>query len=650
MFLRALVCETAAVLLCAAPIFGAPTGNELLNALRDGDVSLVRRLVSTGAPVNAVDEFGSSALMYAALYSNSGTVRLLLARGADPNHSDEAGATALMWAAADETKVRLLVKRGARINVSSPLTGRTPLLIAAGRPGAAAAVRFLLEKGADPKARDHKGDTTLLRATYSGDFSIFRLLADRGVDVNAHGDFKLTALMEAVIQGNRQMAEWLLAHGADVRARDQDGFTVLSTAISFADPGIFRFLIGKGADPSVRSSTGVDLLMAASASDTATPEIIRDLRTLRVDPRIGAANLHTQHGYGSESERPLDWASRHGDTPVTRLLSEWTGVPPPRERPDEKPLLRAKTPQAAIGKALPLLYAGDSEIFKRGGCVTCHHNVLPALAYSQARAAGIVVDEDKVKRNHLQLLAFAKPLEAFFLQDMRGPNGDITATYLLAGFEASGHRRDRSTDALIHHLAGTQAVDGSWRVRTDRPPIESGRVSTTALSIRALRTYAIPGRKEEFEIRVRRAAKWLGEYRARTGEEKAMRLAGLAWAGAPLDLIREAAAQLASAQREDGGWAQLESLPSDAYATGQSLYALQTAGRLTSEVLERGVRFLLDAQLADGSWHVPSRSYPIQSNYFDTGFPHGRDQWISAAATSWACVGLSLGVKGRENR
>ena len=121
-----------------------------------------------------------------------------------------------------------------------------------------------------------------------------------------------------------------------------------------------------------------------------------------------------------------------------------------------------------------------------------------------------------------------------------------------------------------------------------------------------------------------------------------MRVAGLAWAGAPVASIRAAAAQLAAVQHSDGGWAQLDTLPSDAYATGQALYALHTAGQLRNESLQRGSHFLLESQLADGSWHVRSRAYPVQSNYFDTGFPHGRDQWISAAGTSWACIGLSF--------
>ena len=123
-----------------------------------------------------------------------------------------------------------------------------------------------------------------------------------------------------------------------------------------------------------------------------------------------------------------------------------------------------------------------------------------------------------------------------------------------------------------------------------------------------------------------------------------MRLLGMIWAGMDQDLIRNAASALAADQRPDGGWAQLTTLPSDAYATGQTLYALHTSGHLSRESLVRAMRYLLDTQLVDGTWHVRSRAFPLQLRYFDTGFPHGRDQWISAAGTSWACIGLSVAM------
>ena len=56
-------------------------------------------------------------------------------------------------------------------------------------------------------------------------------------------------------------------------------------------------------------------------------------------------------------------------------------------------------------------------------------------------------------------------------------------------------------------------------------------------------------------------------------------------------------------------------------------------------VYQRGVRFLLETQLEDGSWFVRSRAIPIQP-YFDSGFPHGRDQFISIYATCWAVRAL----------
>ena len=171
----------SAVTLClfwVSTAAGAPSRKELLNALWTGDTTAIKRLVAAGAPLDAVDESGSTALMYAALYSDVSTMRLLLDRGANANHSDNAGATALMWAISDPAKVSLLVQRGANVNAVASLTGRTPLLIAAGRPGSAPVVRLLLDKGADSKARDKKRETTLTRAPYSGDPEVLRLLID----------------------------------------------------------------------------------------------------------------------------------------------------------------------------------------------------------------------------------------------------------------------------------------------------------------------------------------------------------------------------------------------------------------------------------------------------------------------------------------
>jgi len=107
-------------------------------------------------------------------------------------------------------------------------------------------------------------------------------------------------------------------------------------------------------------------------------------------------------------------------------------------------------------------------------------------------------------------------------------------------------------------------------------------------------------------------------------------------------------ADLEMTQRSDGRWAQLPSLQSDAYATGGALVALTEAGVATTEhVYQRGVRFLLSTQLEDGSWYVRKRAHATQA-FFDSGFPHGVDQYISAAATNWAAMSLALAARPRS--
>lgn len=132
----------------------------------------------------------------------------------------------------------------------------------------------------------------------------------------------------------------------------------------------------------------------------------------------------------------------------------------------------------------------------------------------------------------------------------------------------------------------------------------------------------------------------------------AFRLLGLCWASANPTQIDEARDALLREQRVDGGWAQLPTLQSDAYATGLALFALHEGGRIAVNhpAFRRGVDYLLRAQIVDGSWFVPTRSFPLQPDV-GTRFPHGRSQFISVAATCWASMALSLSREGpRDER
>ena len=166
----------------------------------------------------------------------------------------------------------------------------------------------------------------------------------------------------------------------------------------------------------------------------------------------------------------------------------------------------------------------------------------------------------------------------------------------------------------------------------------------TVIAMRGLALYTPQVDKAAFAKSIQLAATWIGEFRPRTNYDLAWRLQGLVWGGKSKDAILKARRDLLAAQRSDGGWSDIASMESSAFTTGLAMMALQSSGLPVSDAAyQRGVQYLLSTQQEDGSWHVHTRAAGFQP-YFDNGFPHGVDQWISAAGTSLATIALSLGT------
>jgi squalene cyclase len=212
--------------------------------------------------------------------------------------------------------------------------------------------------------------------------------------------------------------------------------------------------------------------------------------------------------------------------------------------------------------------------------------------------------------------------------------------YILAGLAAEDFAPTPATDAMARLLMREQTPDGSWRATAHRPPIESSDIEVTAMAMRSLQTYRPASRRADADRAVSQAAAWLVRATPTSVEDRAFQLMGLTWSHTTQPIAR-AAAELAAMQRADGGWSQLPTLESDAYATGQALVALIESGAGSDPLVGRAVQFLLRTQYADGSWFVRTRALPIQP-YFDAGFPYDRNQFISAAATNWAARALAM--------
>jgi hypothetical protein len=301
--------------------------------------------------------------------------------------------------------------------------------------------------------------------------------------------------------------------------------------------------------------------------------------------------------------------------------------------------------RAAVTKALPLIQKGSAGHREQRTCFACHHQAVPLLAVVTARSRGLPVDDEEPPK-HLRFIAdFLCKNRDEYLKG-RGQGGQVdTAGYALWALETGGWKPDATTAAVAEYLLLRDHDRDHWRVTSDRPPSEASPFTTTYVAVRGLQCYGTPEQKGRIDDRLRTVRTWLTRTPATDTEDRVFRLWAMQRAGCAAPEVRAAARDLERTQRPDGGWAQVEGMASDAYATGSALVALHEAASLApgEPVYQRGVRYLLREQLADGTWHVRSRSKPFQA-YFESGFPHGSDQFISLAASGWATTALALSL------
>jgi len=627
---------TACALFFAWKLLAAekPSAEPLFQAIQKSDAPAVKRLLGRGLDANARDSDDTPALMAAVLYADPGCVKLLLDRGADPNAADKAGATALMWAVPDIAKVKLLVASGADVNARSKNLGRTPLLIAASFPGSVAVLQLLLDHGADIHAKDRRGMHALGRAALSADVDVVRFLVEHGCDPNEPG-------YGTNVRYARQYLptlEYLLSRGANV---EKDA---LAMTAHWQDPKLIEAWIERGADVNARAAPyNRTALMTATASEQSGVAIVKLLLEKGADPN--AEDI--------DGERPLDWAIYRADHDKIAALEQFGAIRGhgPRQKtypnPEEGGIADART---SVGRAVNLLLPAAPVGYQKRACISCHSQALVAIAAAEARKKGIAINEEMAQTNLKQMEASYKSVADLAMQGDQPGGNIITIGYVMMALAAEQHPFDKITAQLTRAAAALQLPDGSWTPNgVSRPPMEDTLVTATAMGARALTQYPMAGSKHPVEEKVRRAQRWLLAVDARSAEDRSMKLMGLVWTKAPKSDVEAAVRQVLSQQRTGGGWPQRDAMEPDAYATGISLYALYTAGiPATNGAYLKGVRFLQQNQYQDGSWLVKTRSYPTQP-YFETGYPFGNNQFISAGAASWSALAIAYTLPDAES-
>lgn len=571
-------------------------GQDLFMAVGRRDLVTVQSLLKQGADANSRNGLEFTPLYIAAASHNADAMRALLDAGAQPD-ADSPYGTALTFAAmtGNAEGARMLFAKGAKANTAR-VDGDTVLMMAA-QAGNPDFIAELLKRKVDVNKTSFNGSSALGYAARMGNVEVGRMLLEAGAKPNVADSDKQTPLMLAAKAGYAEFVKLLIKNGAKVNIRDKQGWTPLMLAAGYGDsPDAVRALVGAGANVGAKDSKG---------------------RT--------AAALAAARGF-EDSAKVL-------------------GVT------NQSPNTRDARKAATI--SLSLLEKSMTAFSRGTACISCHQEGLGRMTTASAKLRGMVVDRELEKAQigrlrgalgalqplHEQALVSAEAMKQVPLIEIN----ETTPGYgwMLAGMAAQNDQPTQATAAIATVLARQQMPDGSWIFGMPRVPMQSSVFTYTALAARSLLAYGSKANASETKDRLGKAKSWLLNTPAKTSDDLAFRLLGLKWTGASLDERRKAVDELLAVQRPDGGWSQMPGMHSDAYATGQALYALAVAGGIqtSSTEYQRGVKYLLRTQDDDGSWFVNKRAIPA-NNYFDAEFPHGESQYASFNGTSWATMAL----------
>ncbi|MGE0752960.1 MAG: ankyrin repeat domain-containing protein [Variibacter sp.] len=195
------------------------SGGDLLRASSRGDLDAVRRLLADGAPVDARDASGRTALLLATIGNHVEVARALIVANADVNAQDNQRDSAFLYAGAE---------------------GRLEIL------------KLTIAAGADLASTNRYGGTALIPAAHHGHVETVRFLLTTPIDRDHVNRLGWTALLEAIILGDggavhTEIVKLLVDGGANVNIADRDGVTPLAHARRHRYAPIVRILEAEGA-------------------------------------------------------------------------------------------------------------------------------------------------------------------------------------------------------------------------------------------------------------------------------------------------------------------------------------------------------------------------------------------------------------------
>jgi Prenyltransferase and squalene oxidase repeat len=296
---------------------------------------------------------------------------------------------------------------------------------------------------------------------------------------------------------------------------------------------------------------------------------------------------------------------------------------------------------ATINRGLAFLSKDALAWKKEHKCASCHHAGMIIWAMHEAKQRGHEVDEP-VLADLTKWIAESGDGKTGVPRPANVPKAlNTKAVYFALGLAADPKPDAASLKGLkafSETMKSDQSEKGAWLAWPEtRPPFfGDSDESMTALATLALLPPAASGDDAAKTVRDK-AMKWLAETKSDDDPQSvAMRLVLWTRLKRPADEWQPLVKRIKERQNKDGGWSQAKDMASDAWATGQALYALAHAGiKPVDPIIARGHAFLVKTQRDDGSWPMTSRPQKPGGKGATSLVP------ITGAGSAWAIIGLA---------
>jgi hypothetical protein len=306
--------------------------------------------------------------------------------------------------------------------------------------------------------------------------------------------------------------------------------------------------------------------------------------------------------------------------------------------------------EQAIERSVGFLQTESATWLKQRRCAACHHVSMVMWSLSEAQRNGYAVDKtflaDTVEKT---LGSEPKMISAGLIYDPNAPPdprpmghgvhiGGLFMVVAAESLPSLEEGQKQSIKSLIADTINKEREDGSWEFFLSRPPINENQGTDAAWIIMAMQGETDPDAIKSHHVALEKAIAWLASYDApNVHEVQVLKLLVSLRAGKPRAQLQATLDEILALQQPDGGWNQLTGTPSDAYATGQTLYVLSLAGYTAERPeIKRAIDFLVSTQHPDGSWPMKSRATP-------DGRPGSATLLtpITCGTGAWATMGLA---------